>query len=681
MNRDGFYRVAARILNATPFVTFAVLMAVNSGTTIAQTDNQFQPSAHPERITPSQNDATFTPDPYYSSALTLDSPMDSQAGGSVEWNPPGNSTHQNRPAASLPSRLKNQVRSLMENETWEPPLTPVTPAYDSSKLTHSPIPWLQQPAPQPSATEKSTAQQLAAQRQGVPEISLGDKRPTPVQPFKRATSIIRPNSTSLLSSGGHQKVISNDFAKAGVEAAVKPAEPTLIKTPDPTLETSRATSGGKTGASSVSGVARRNDRDFAGRSDFVPRTIKTGPSQPTVELEPPKIKKTEPIARNTFVGKAQPLLGKTKPKKIDSFGSLTSPSSNKDSVSTPATTRQTASSPANSTVRPVDAETFEPTQLLALVGGEPIFVGDALLQVNQLIEQHMGNAPESAKARERRGLIKRILPKMVDEKILYVGALQDLPEEADIEQIVASAAKEFDEKALPDLLKRAKLKDAADYDKLLRSMGSSLRKRRDAWARDQLTRYFIGEQLDLDREITHQQLLEEYRANVEQYKIAEKSKWEQIMVRFDRFSHRDEAHEEIVALGNRLVNGASLPALAKKSSHGFRADEGGQHDWTGRNALVLKEIDKAIFSLPIGKLSDVIETRDGLHIVRVIDRQEAGIKPFTEAQADIKKRLKVKMREDAFEQHLAKLKKKIPVEYFNFESNEVASRDDGSFLE
>ena len=153
------------------------------------------------------------------------------------------------------------------------------------------------------------------------------------------------------------------------------------------------------------------------------------------------------------------------------------------------------------------------------------------------------------------------------------------------------------------------------------------------------------------------------------------------MVRFDRFSSRDEAQQEIASLGNRVIHGASLSALAKKSSHGYQASDGGQHDWTGRDALVLKEIDKAIFTLPIGKLSDVIETRDGLHIVRVIDRQEAGIKPFTEAQADIKKRLKNKMRDDAFEEHVAKLKERIPVEYFTFESNDVASRKNGSAME
>lgn len=308
-------------------------------------------------------------------------------------------------------------------------------------------------------------------------------------------------------------------------------------------------------------------------------------------------------------------------------------------------------------------------------------MGDALLEVNQLVEQHMGPAPESEKAKARRGLIPKILPKLVNEKLLYVDALQGLPEEADLDTVVESAAKEFDSKVLPDLLKKVKVEDAQDYDRLLRSMGSSLRKRRDTWAREQLTRFFMSEKLNLNKEITHQQLLDEYRANVEEYKIAEKSKWEQVMVRFDRYSDRDEAYQEIVELGNRMVNGASLSAVAKKESHGFRASEGGQHDWTGRNALVLKEIDEAIFTLPIGKLSDVIETRDGLHIVRVIDRQEAGIKPFTEAQIEIKNRLRGKIREKAFNDHLAKVKKKIPVEYFPFESNDVASRPRSSLLE
>ena len=93
------------------------------------------------------------------------------------------------------------------------------------------------------------------------------------------------------------------------------------------------------------------------------------------------------------------------------------------------------------------------------------------------------------------------------------------------------------------------------------------------------------------------------------------------------------------------------------------ASKGGQQDWTSRGALVLKEIDDAIFTLPIGELSDIIETPDGYHIIRVLERTEDNHTPFLEAQVEIKKRILDEKRKAAFDDHIAKLRKEIPVEY------------------
>lgn len=107
-----------------------------------------------------------------------------------------------------------------------------------------------------------------------------------------------------------------------------------------------------------------------------------------------------------------------------------------------------------------------------------------------------------------------------------------------------------------------------------------------------------------------------------------------------------------------------MAAVAKKNSHGYMAFEGGQHDWTTKGALVLKSVDEAIFSLPVGKLSDVIESENGYHIIRVIERNDATKKPFLEAQVEIKERILNENRKKAFEEHVKKLKREIPVEYF-----------------
>lgn len=320
--------------------------------------------------------------------------------------------------------------------------------------------------------------------------------------------------------------------------------------------------------------------------------------------------------------------------------------------------------PAAKTDAADQSKVFEPSKVIALVGGEPIFVGDLLFDINQLIEQFMPQAPEEVKEQERQKMIPRMLPKFVEQKMLFMGSVRKLPEGADIEAVLEQAGKEFDDKAMDKMIENSGLKSVSELDAHLRIQGSSLRKLRRSWSIDQLTKYFLSQQLKVATEVTHQEMLDSYREDHESYAVPARSRWEQVMIRFDRSPSRTEAKQVAAELNKQIVYGANLAAVAKKSSHGFRADEGGQHDWTSRGALVLKELDEAIFTLPVGKLSDVIETRDGFHVVRVIERTEATHKPFLEAQVKIKERIQNEKRNEAFKEHVAKLKDEIPVEYF-----------------
>ena len=320
--------------------------------------------------------------------------------------------------------------------------------------------------------------------------------------------------------------------------------------------------------------------------------------------------------------------------------------------------------PSGSEAASNSSKSFEPGKVLAIVGGEPIFVGDMLFEINQLIERYMPNAPTDVKDHERQKMIPQILPKFVEAKILFMGTQRMLPEGVDIESVLEQAATEFDEKALDEMIKASGLKSPTEFDANLRAMGSSLRKLRRSWAQDQLTKYFLSQKMNVKTEVTHQELLDNYRENIASYEVPAKCRWEQVMIRFDRSKSRAAAKEAVVELGNQIVYGANLAAVAKKSSHGFLASEGGQHDWTSKGALVLKEIDDAIFSLPVGELSDIIESRDGYHVIRVIERVDATRKPFLEAQVEIKKRFLDEKRKEAFNEHVQKLKREIPVEYF-----------------
>jgi parvulin-like peptidyl-prolyl isomerase len=68
-------------------------------------------------------------------------------------------------------------------------------------------------------------------------------------------------------------------------------------------------------------------------------------------------------------------------------------------------------------------------------------------------------------------------------------------------------------------------------------------------------------------------------------------------------------------------------------------------------------IDHELFTLEIGQMSWILETEDSFHIVRVLERKEAGREPFTEVQGKIREKLKEERFQAGVEQYLTKLRR------------------------
>ena len=309
------------------------------------------------------------------------------------------------------------------------------------------------------------------------------------------------------------------------------------------------------------------------------------------------------------------------------------------------------------------AKAFRQGKVLALVGGDPIFIGDLMFQINQIIEAKMAGAPEKVKEQQRQMAIPQLLPQIVESKLLYQGAVRSLPDGVDMEGIFAQVEKQFEDTEMQKMMDSAGVKSVAEFDARLRGQEYSLRQLKRNWAVQQFTRHSIGQIIGNVPPATHQEMLDRYKEKMSGYEKPARAKWEQVLIRFDRAGSREEAKRAIVEIGNQIVHGANFAATAKKQSHGFDAAVGGLHDWTTKGALALDEIDAAIFSLPVGELSDLIETKRGYHIVRVVERTEAHRTSFLDAQADIKKEIAGEKRKAAFDKYIQKLRDEIPVEY------------------
>ena len=102
--------------------------------------------------------------------------------------------------------------------------------------------------------------------------------------------------------------------------------------------------------------------------------------------------------------------------------------------------------------------------------------------------------------------------------------------------------------------------------------------------------------------------------------------------------------------------------MAKAGSDGVTAADGGRRDWTSKGSLVCEEIDRALFTLPVGQLSPtIIEGPTGFHIIRVTQREDVTVTQFLDAQAEIRKKIVRQRSEKQFDEYMAKLKARTPV--------------------
>jgi parvulin-like peptidyl-prolyl isomerase len=82
---------------------------------------------------------------------------------------------------------------------------------------------------------------------------------------------------------------------------------------------------------------------------------------------------------------------------------------------------------------------------------------------------------------------------------------------------------------------------------------------------------------------------------------------------------------------------------------------------------------RAVFTLEVDKLSQIIEDDAGFHIIRVIERKEAGQVSFLEAQPEIREAIESQRRAAEQQKYLTELRARTQVWTIYDPPDEVAS--------
>lgn len=319
--------------------------------------------------------------------------------------------------------------------------------------------------------------------------------------------------------------------------------------------------------------------------------------------------------------------------------------------------------PASSTNRAVSLAGMTPdrgSRVLAIVGNQTILANDLIAGIDARIKEVARQAPPEVVNAELDSMFQKMIPRAIETKLLFLEYLRMVPPEV-IVDMEEKSGKVFDEQDLAKYMKDMKASSTADLDAKLRATGTSLMRVKRNHFEMEVARQILPRIMEFDPEVSHEQRLAYYREHYADYYRPQRVRWERLTASFERTGSPEAARQLIAKMGDEVLGGAPLAEVAKRESQCPMASQGGQYDWTRQGSLASKTIDSTLATIPIGKLSRILEDSQGLHIVRVLEREPAHYQSFEEVQNEVIEKVKEERWQAKLQTTLDRLKKETYV--------------------
>ncbi len=260
-----------------------------------------------------------------------------------------------------------------------------------------------------------------------------------------------------------------------------------------------------------------------------------------------------------------------------------------------------------------------------------------LAELNRAFEPYAKNIEANYKGSDKDTVLKQnkaaLLQRLIDQMLIEHEAKK---------AGTGIAAIKDDEvmDVLNDMLAKNKI-TMADYQKRLADEGNTLENVKKEIKGQMLRMRLLRREVQSRILITDQEIGEFYDKHRQDYEGKEAVRIKQILlpVRADADKkERDRIRNQALQLRERILKGEPFEQLAAQYSKGPAAAQGGDIGFVERG-VILPEVEKAAFGLSVGQLSEFIETEMGFHLITVVDKRGAGLKPLAVVRNEIKAKI------------------------------------------
>jgi hypothetical protein len=292
-------------------------------------------------------------------------------------------------------------------------------------------------------------------------------------------------------------------------------------------------------------------------------------------------------------------------------------------------------------------------RIRAVVGDYPILDSE----VQMTAAASLFNPQSQAQVEEAE---KKALNELIDREVVVQFAIYRLsngPNKAAgakiLEQLKKEADKDFDKHWMLPRMKYFGMKSEEELRKFLRSHGAPVEMAQRNWERMFIFRAYIHNRIEnkLDR-VGHTQILEYYRGHPEEFQVADSVEWQDLFIAAEsgKYGPGDGARKYAEVLAQRVRTGEAIPKLvAAGHDDGDSTLRNGAGIGTKHGEISPREAEPLLFRMKPGEVA-VVPLPTGFHVIRLVKREYAGMKPFDDDK--LQKKIRDKLRGEVAEEEI-----------------------------
>ncbi len=289
-------------------------------------------------------------------------------------------------------------------------------------------------------------------------------------------------------------------------------------------------------------------------------------------------------------------------------------------------------------------------------------------EVREAMAQYVGEliqTPEALRPQKQQQIYERELQRLIERELVLESAYErmKIAGKLDIMTKLQKEAEKEADKQLREIKTRIGAKSEEQFKAMLQAQGLSVSGMRRQFERNfMMIEYVRNIVYPVVERIGLQQVRDYYQQHPDEFKTEDHVTWQDIFIDASRFQTPAAARQFAEQVRAAAVAGQDFPTLVKQHDNGDARLRNGVGLGEKHGEIVPVQVEPTVWLLKPGEVGPVVDLGFGFHIVRVADRNYAGMKPFDEAcQKEIRKKLTGIIADREYKKLVDDLRKKATV--------------------